>query len=127
MRQKNYSYNSLKCSGFFLRKEHISRSNYGVLSPALLKDIHNYSSYKRIDCNLLLSRTPTGHLYRILPNLLSQELKNNKRNSDFSLFYKRHNFYLFQYHKNFQLATKLRGNALSLIQSQYAKKKRNPE
>ncbi|MGN6195285.1 MAG: hypothetical protein ACTHOB_10125, partial [Ginsengibacter sp.] len=91
------------------------------------KDVDNYSSYEGIDFQLFLSRIPIEDVYTILRNLLSHELKNNKRNSDFSFFYKRHNFYLFQYHKNFQLATKLRGNALSLIQSQYAKKKRNPE
>ena len=127
MRQNFKPYISLKCSGFFCNIEHISRSNNGVLSPALLKDVDNYSSYEGIDFQLFLSGIPSGDLYLILHDLLSQELKNNKHNSDFSFFYKRHNFYLFQYHKNFRVATKLRGNALSLIQSQYAKKKRNPE
>ena len=127
MRQNFKPYISLKCSGFFCNIEHISRSNNGVLSPALLKDVDNYSSYEGIDFQLFLSGIPTGDIYLILHDLLSQELKNNKHNSDFSFFYKRHNFYLFPFHKIFQLATKLRGNALSLIQSQYTKKKRNPE
>lgn len=38
MRQNFKPYISLKCSGFFCNIEPISRSNNGILSPALLND-----------------------------------------------------------------------------------------
>jgi len=76
---------------------------------------------------LPLTRIPKRKLDLILHYPLLLEIKYSKRNPGSSFFYKRHQFFLFQYHKNFQLANKLIGSALSLIQSQYAKKKRNPE
>jgi hypothetical protein len=91
------------------------------MSPALI------SAFVKEKNFLSLARIPKRKLNLILHYLLLQEIKNIKHNSGSSFFYKRHRFILFQYHKNFQLASKVRGSALSLIQSQYAKKKRNPE
>jgi hypothetical protein len=75
-----------------------------------------------------LTGMPKRNLDSILHYLLLQQIENSKLSSSASSFsYKRNRYFLFQYHKNFQLARKLKGNPLSLLQSQYAKKKRNPE
>jgi hypothetical protein len=127
MRQKNNSHNSLKCSGFSLNEGHISRSNFRVISPALLKDFSNSSTHLGKGFKTSIKGIPKRNLDCILHYLLLQQIKNSKHSFSSSFSCKRHHFFLFQYHKNFQLAGRLRGNALSLIQSQYAKKKRNPE
>ncbi len=44
-----------------------------------------------------------------------------------SFSYRRHRYFLFQYHKNFQLVNRLKGNALSLLKTKYAIKPKNPE
>ncbi|HEX8334335.1 MAG TPA: hypothetical protein VF622_17060 [Segetibacter sp.] len=39
---------------------------------------------------------------------------------------KKHPHFLFQYYKSFHLISRLRGHALSLLMTQYAKKPKNP-
>ena len=68
------------------------------------------------------------NLHFILHYLTLKLIKKSKQPSSSSSFsQKRHRYFLFQYHKNFQLVVRLKGDALSLLQTQYAKKKRNPE
>ncbi len=39
----------------------------------------------------------------------------------------RHEYFVYQYYKNFQMIKRLKDKALALLQTQYAKKPRNPE
>lgn len=76
----------------------------------------------------ILTSIPKRSLHRILHYLLLQQIKNSKQPASHSSFsYKRHPYFLFQYHKNFQLISRLKGTALCLLQTQYAKKPKNPE
>jgi len=127
MRQKNHLYNSLKCSGFLCNIGPISRSNDGVLSPALLNDFSRYSDGKGTDWHPSLLDIPKRNLDFILHYLLLQQINNSKLPSSSSFSYRCHRYFLFQYHKNFQLVRRLKGTALCLLKTQYAKKKRNPE
>jgi hypothetical protein len=125
------SYNSLKCSGLFCNWEHISRSDYGVVSPALLNESNPpYSTYTiSVRENNLPSLTgiPKRSLHHILHYLVLQQIKKSKQPTSHSSFsHKRHTHFLFQYHKNFQLVSRLKGTALCLLQTQYAKKPKNP-
>jgi hypothetical protein len=130
MRQKIKSYTSLKCSGFFFKEEHISRSDYRVLSPALLNTSNSdFTANPPVSKENLPSLTgiPKRSLHAILHYLLLQEIKKSKLASSLSSFpQKRHRYFLFQYHKNFQLVRRLKGSALCLLQTQYAKKPKNP-
>ena len=75
-----------------------------------------------------LTCIPKRNLDFILHYLLLQQIKNSKRPSSASSFsQKRHPYFLFQYHKNFQLKSRLKGAALCLLQTQFAKKPKNPE
>lgn len=71
---------------------------------------------------------PKQRLHFILHYLLLQQLKNSKVTSSASSFsYRRHRYFLYQYHKNFQLVNRLKGNALCLLKTKYAIKPKNPE
>ena len=74
-----------------------------------------------------LSHIPKRSLHFILHYLLLQQIKNSKQPSSSSFSYKRHPYFLFQYHKNFQLISRLKGSALCLLQTKYAQKPKNPE
>ena len=127
MRQKIKSYNSLKCSGFVFKKGHISRSKYRVQSPAFLNEPFSKSPLKlgagENEYPSLLY-IPKRNLHFILFYLNREFIKKSKQPS-FSLP-KRHRYFLFQYHKNFQLTSRLKGHALCLLKTQYAKKPKNP-
>ena len=74
-----------------------------------------------------LTNIPKRSLHSILHYLLLQQIKNSKHPSSTSSFpQKRHRYFLFQYYKNFQLISRLKGSALCLLQTQYAKKPKNP-
>jgi hypothetical protein len=74
-----------------------------------------------------LTGIPKRSLHAILHYLLLEEIKKSKRPSSPSSFpQKRHRYFLFQYHKNFQLVHRLKGSALCLLQTQFAKKPKNP-
>ena len=74
-----------------------------------------------------LSGIPKRSLHAVLHYLLLEQIKNSKHpSSTYSFPQKRHRYFLFQYHKNFQLINRLKGSALCLLQTQYAKKPKNP-
>ena len=74
-----------------------------------------------------LTHIPKRSLHSILHYLLLAEIKKSKQPSPPSSFsQKRHQYFLFQYHKNFRLVHRLKGSALCLLQTQYAKKPKNP-
>ena len=82
---------------------------------------------KNIHTDTTLTGIPTCSLHSILHYLVIQQIKANKQpTSNASFPQRRHPSFLFQYHKNFQLVSRLRGNALALLQTQYAKKPKNP-
>jgi hypothetical protein len=69
-----------------------------------------------------------SNLDRILHYLFLQKIHHDKNPYLPLPFYQnRHPYFLFQYHKNFQLINRLKGRALSMLKKQYAKKPRNPE
>lgn len=75
-----------------------------------------------------LTVVPKRYSDRILHYLVLQRITKSKDPALSSSFgYHRHPHFIFQYHKNFQLMKRLKGNALALLQTQYAKKPRNPE
>lgn len=132
MRQKIKSYKFLKCSGFFFKEEHISRSDYRVLSPALLSTSNssfNSKSAVSIKNLRLLTSITRSSLYSILPDPFLQQIKNAERTSGFPTSFsnsnKNHHYLLFQSHRNFQLIN-LESTALSLLKTQYFKKPKNP-
>ena len=66
-------------------------------------------------------------LDRILHYLALQQIHNSKKSSaQTTSSQERHPHFLFQYHKNFQLVSRLKGPALALLKTQYAKKPKNP-
>lgn len=74
-----------------------------------------------------LAGIPKPALHTILHNLLMQQI--HAAASHPGLIYKvcrRHRFTLFQYYKNYRLLSRLKGSALSLLQTQFAKKPKNP-
>jgi hypothetical protein len=76
----------------------------------------------------VLTEIPKRSLDRILHYLVVQQIQNSKKPfSAASFTKKRHPHFLYQYHKNFRLISRLKGSALCLLQTQYAKKPRNPE
>jgi hypothetical protein len=75
-----------------------------------------------------LTDIPKRSLDYILHYLILQKIHHDKHPHLPLPFYKqRHPYFLFQYYKNFKLISRLKGSALSLLQTQYAKKPRNPE
>ncbi|MGH2566065.1 MAG: hypothetical protein ACRDE5_16220 [Ginsengibacter sp.] len=63
----------------------------------------------------------------ILHCLALQQIRNNKNpSSAITLPSHRHPHFLFQYHKSFQLVSRLKGSALCLLKTQFAKKPKNP-
>ena len=76
---------------------------------------------------LSLTGIPKPALDNILHNLLMQQVQAAKHNP--GIIYKplkRHRFTLYQYYKNFRLLSRLKGKALCLLQTQFAKKPKNP-
>ncbi|HEY8660844.1 MAG TPA: hypothetical protein VIL78_17550 [Hanamia sp.] len=71
-----------------------------------------------------LTGIPKRSLHHILHYLVMQQIKKEKYTYSFAQ--RRHPHFLFQYHKNFQLVSRLKGTALCLLQTQYAKKPKNP-
>ena len=124
MRQKNTT-NKLFKSGrpFYYR---------GIFSGSVNKktgstlDSHNSVSQGEKDYPSLTG-IPKRSLDSILHYLLLQEIRKSQLPSSLSSFpQKRHRYFLFQYYKNFQLINRLKGSALCLLQTQYAKKPKNP-
>jgi hypothetical protein len=77
--------------------------------------------------NVSNKEVPRGKLRSILYYLLLQKTHREKHHhSPFPYYHKRHPHFLFQHHKNFQLVSLLKGSALCLLQTQYAKKPKNP-
>jgi len=75
----------------------------------------------------VLTGIPQRSLHHILHYLVMQQIKKSKQPSSHPTFsQRRHPHFLFQYHKNFQLVSRLKGTALCLLQTQYAKKPKNP-
>jgi hypothetical protein len=74
-----------------------------------------------------LTGIPKRSLDFILHYLFLQRMQQSKNPSLPSTFNGvRHPHYLFQYYKNFRIVNRLKGSALSLLQTQYAKKPKNP-
>ena len=61
---------------------------------------------------------PKGKFHTILNYLTHHKKTNHNISID--------NQFVFQYYKNFQLLSRLRGSALCLLKTQYAKKPKNP-
>jgi hypothetical protein len=74
-----------------------------------------------------LTGTPKRSLDNILHYLLLQKIHQDKHPHLPLSFYRQSHFhFLFQYHKNFRLVSRLKGSALCLLKTQYAKKPKNP-
>ena len=83
---------------------------------------------KHIEPSPVLPEIPKRSLDSVLHYLVLQQIRNSQQpvaHSSFSR--KRHPHFLYQYHKNFQLVSRLKGSALCLLRTQYAKKPKNPE
>jgi hypothetical protein len=75
-----------------------------------------------------ITNIPKRNLDSILHYLFLQKIYYDKHPHIPGPFYsRRHPYFLFQYHKNFQLMSRLKGSALCLLKTKYATKKRNPE
>jgi len=72
----------------------------------------------------VLTGIPQRSLHNLLHYLVMQQIKKEKYTYSFAQ--RRHPHFLFQYHKNFQLVSRLKGTALCLLQTQFAKKPKNP-
>ena len=130
MRQKDNSYNSLECSGLFCNWEHISRSDYGVLSPALLNDpvskLFVLSSIRMKRCPSLKYFCRRNHHF-ILFNLFLQRVKFKEPGGPITFANLCHHYFLIINCKCFQLISRLKGSALCNIKTRFSTKKRNPE
>jgi hypothetical protein len=74
-----------------------------------------------------LTGIPKCSLDFILHYLTLQKIRYDKHpHLPLPFYYKRHPHFLFQYHKNFRLVSRLKGSALSLLKTQFAKKPKNP-
>ena len=74
-----------------------------------------------------LTGIPKRDLHFILHYVMLELIKKNKQSSYCSSFsHKRNRYFLFSYHKNFRMVRRLKGRALCLLQTQYAKKPKNP-
>jgi hypothetical protein len=74
-----------------------------------------------------LTGIPKRNLNAILHYLTLQKIHHDKHPYlPLPFYHKRHPHFLFQYHKSFRLVSRLKGSALSLLQTQYAKKPKNP-
>jgi hypothetical protein len=73
---------------------------------------------KKISNKVLQTSIPKSSLDNILHYLLEKR----KTNHNICI----NNQFVFQYYKNFQLLSRLRGSALCLLKTQYAKKPKNP-
>jgi len=74
-----------------------------------------------------LTGIPKRSSDRLLHYLAMQQIKNSKkpRNKSSSILV-HHPHFLYQYHKSFRLVSRLKGSALCLLKTQYAKKPKNP-
>jgi hypothetical protein len=75
---------------------------------------------------LSLDNIPKPCLDFVLHYLLLRQIKKGFQPENFS-GQEPHKFLLFQYYKNFCLMSRLKGSALCLVKTQYAKKPKNPE
>ena len=74
-----------------------------------------------------LTGIPKRSLDRLLHYLAMQQIKNSKKpRKESSSTPVRHPHFLFQYHKSFRLVSRLKGSALCLLKTQFAKKPKNP-
>lgn len=62
----------------------------------------------------------------IVEYLLTLQLNNKKFFNGVDILSQKHPTVIFQYYKNFQLMSRLRGSALCLLKTQFAKKPKNP-
>ncbi|MEO6868467.1 MAG: hypothetical protein ABI168_02410 [Ginsengibacter sp.] len=69
---------------------------------------------------------PIDSYHSILHYLALEKIHRNRIGSSSSFGNKRHPHFIFQYHKNFRLLSRLRGSALCLLKTQFAKKPKNP-
>ena len=82
---------------------------------------------KEKSTELSLTHIPKRSLDDILHYLVLQKIQQEQHRELPTPFYReRHRFFLFQYHKNFNLVQRLKGSALCLLQTQFAKKPKNP-
>jgi hypothetical protein len=75
---------------------------------------------------LSLSNIPKPCLDHILHYLLLSQIKNRAASAGGAPDQEPHRFILYQYYKNFQLLSRLKGLALCLLKTQWAKKPKNP-
>jgi hypothetical protein len=74
-----------------------------------------------------LTGIPKRSLDNILHYLTLQKIHHDKLpHLPLPFYQQRHPHFLFQYHKSFRLVSRLRGSALCLLKTQYAKKPKNP-
>jgi hypothetical protein len=130
MRQENNSYNSLECSGLFCNWEHISRSDYGVLSPALLTDpVPKFF----VHSSVIMNRHPSLKYFCkcsrhfILNHLFLQRVKYREAGGPITVGNRYHHYCLITNRKCFQIVSRLKGSALCNIKTRFSTKKRNPE
>jgi hypothetical protein len=75
----------------------------------------------------VLTGIPKRSLDFILQYLTLEKIHHDKHPHLPIPFYRqRHPYFLFQYHKSFRLVSRLKGSALCLLKTQYAKKPKNP-
>lgn len=74
---------------------------------------------------LSLDNIPKNYLDRILRYLVLQEIRKDRSPERFQSL-QPNRFLLFQYYKNFRLVSRLKGSALCLLKTQFAKKPKNP-
>jgi len=90
------------------------------------KTIHSTMATKNTASSPVLTGIPKRSLDRLLHYLTLQQITSGKKPSFSPISYKRHPHFLFQYHKSFRLVSRLKGSALCLLKTQYAKKPKNP-
>lgn len=125
MRQKNTTHKLFKSGRPFYYRGIFS----GSFTKKMGSTLNSYYSFSEERKEIpSLTGIPKRNLHLILHYLALELIKKSKQPSSSSSFsQKRHRYFLFQYHKNFQLVSRLKGTALCLLQTQYAKKPRNPE
>lgn len=87
----------------------------GIPKPALDNILHH----------LLLQQVQAG-AYKKPQTGNQQKAPNQKQETSNGFTTPRHRFTLYQYYKNYRLLSRLKGKALALLKTQYAKKPKNP-
>ncbi len=121
MRNKIESYNFLEGGRSFYYGDIFSGLSNERMSPALYFTPGIPPPYSANMEKILLSLAciPKRSLDNILHYLTMEEIKNTKSPTVFPQ--KRHQHFLFQYYKNFQVRKRLKDTALSLLKTQYTK------